>query len=78
MDETACACIPAVRHLGLIGDLRGCRGTGGHRCATFQTLNAVIENALEFGDRLLIAGVGIRRLQLAQDVLEGGDEVLGL
>ena len=32
----------------------------------------------QFGDRFLMAGVSIRRLQLAQDVFEDGDEVLGL
>jgi hypothetical protein len=45
------------------------------RRMALQLFNAVIENALEFGVCLFVATGNCLALQLAQDVLEGGDVV---
>ena len=50
---------------------------GGNRPTALQLFNAVVENALEFGEGLFVATGNCLALQLAQHVLESGDMGLG-
>jgi hypothetical protein len=56
----------------------GLRDRGWKQRAVLQILNAFSKNMLEFGEGLLVGPGRFLQLQLAENIAERGDELLGL